>query len=39
MEIFINLKYKLVFVVEDYDKVDGRNVLNMDVKGFFLGFV
>ena len=30
MEIPTNLKHKPVIVVEDYDKVDGRNALNTD---------
>ncbi len=34
MEIPTNLKHKPVIVVEDYDKVDGRNALNTDAKGF-----
>ena len=37
MEIPTNLKHKPVIVVEDYDKVDGRNALNMDAKGLSLG--
>lgn len=28
MEIPTNLKHKPVIVVEDYDKVDGRNAVN-----------
>ena len=35
MEIPTNLKHKPVLVVEDYDKVDGRNALNTDAKSFF----
>ena len=37
MEIPTNLKHKPVLVVEDYDKVDGRNALNTDAKGLSLG--
>ncbi|HHE9543800.1 TPA: DUF6530 family protein, partial [Enterococcus faecium] len=37
MEIPTNLKHKPVIVVEDYDKVDGRNALNTDAKGLSLG--
>ena len=32
MEIPTNLKHKPVIVVEDYDKVDGRNALNTDAR-------
>lgn len=37
MEIPTNLKHKPVIVVEDYDKVDGRNALNTDAKRAFTG--
>ncbi|RCN66287.1 DUF6530 family protein, partial [Enterococcus faecium] len=37
MEIPTNLTHKPVIVVEDYDKVDGRNALNTDAKGLSLG--
>ncbi len=39
MEIPTNLKHKPVLVVEDYDKVDGRNALNTDAKGLSLGLL
>ena len=37
MEIPTNLKHKPVIVVEDYDKVDGKNALHTDAKGLSLG--
>lgn len=37
MNIPTNLKHKPVFLVEDYDKIDGHFALNSDAKGLTLG--
>lgn len=37
MNIPTTLKHKPVFVVEDYENVDGRNAYNTDAKGISLG--
>ncbi|EOH90243.1 DUF6530 family protein [Enterococcus pallens] len=37
MKIPTNLKHKPVFLVEDYDKIDGYNAWESDAKGLTLG--
>lgn len=37
MKIPTNLKHKPVIIAEDYDKIDGRNAHDTDVKGLTLG--
>ncbi|MDT2827373.1 MAG: DUF6530 family protein [Enterococcus viikkiensis] len=37
MKIPTNLKHKPVFLVEDYDKIDGHNAWDSDAKGLTLG--
>lgn len=37
MKIPTNLKHKPVFLVEDYDKIDGHNAWESDAKGLTLG--
>ncbi|GCF93714.1 hypothetical protein NRIC_16050 [Enterococcus florum] len=37
MKIPTNLKHKPVFLVEDYDKIDGHNAWQSDAKGLTLG--
>ncbi|MDU6525161.1 MAG: DUF6530 family protein [Enterococcus sp.] len=37
MKIPTNLKHKPVFLVEDYDKIDGHNTWDSDAKGLTLG--
>lgn len=37
MKIPTNLKHKPVFVVEDYDQIDGRYAGNTDAKGLSIG--
>lgn len=37
MKIPTNLKHKPVFLVEDYDKIDGHHAWDSDAKGLTLG--